>query len=377
MKIAILANRLDATDGWSRYAFDLANNLKIAGHQVLCLVNKKSAVDLEQLVVFDNPLAYLVNLWRIFSTGRKVNSLLTKFQPDIIHVVTEPYANCLLGAPFSRAKIVITVHGTYAYSPALLKSFWKHSLASFMAKLVYKKVDLVIAVSSFTKNYLLSKIHSSKLESKIRVVNNGVDLSSFPLGDLIPKENKIKKIIFVGGLKSGKGILEALAGLSYYKNDFSDQFQFNIIGQAEPGTPYYNILEKFIAEHDLARQVVFHGRVSHEALLAAYQEADLFLMSSLNIDNKWLEGFGLVYLEANSQGVPCIGSRESGAVDAILDGETGYLVEARNPIDIAEKINLVLNKRTIKAEDCIAWAKKNSIKHKIAEIIVLYEQNNK
>ena len=46
------------------------------------------------------------------------------------------------------------------------------------------------------------------------------------------------------------------------------------------------------------------------------------------------EGFGLVYLEAMNFGKPCVGSRDDGAEDVIVDGMTGCLV--RNPRDTDE-----------------------------------------
>ncbi len=121
-------------------------------------------------------------------------------------------------------------------------------------------------------------------------------------------------------------------------------------------------------------QVIFTGRVGEEELLNFYRRADLFLMPSLNVANKWIEGFGLVYLEAASQGVPCIGSLESGAAEAILNGKTGYLADARNPVDLAEKIDLILNKHTIKPESCVEWAKQNDIKIKVQELLKIYKK---
>lgn len=375
MRVIILANHLEATDGWSRYACDLAKNLKAAGHEILCLANKKSAADIDQRVVFGSPLGYLANPWRSFKTGKKIQSIFFEFQPDIIHVVTEPYASCLLFCHYPKAKIIMTIHGTYAYPPALLSHPLKHFLARLLTTNVYKKITTVIAVSSFTKNHLLKKINSSKLRAKIKVITNGIDLVSFPILNTAPaRDNKIKKIMFVGGIKSGKGILEALAGLLYYKNNFSEEFQFIIVGQAEPETPYFGALQKFINENNLTNQVIFRGRISHEELLAAYKEADLFLMPSLCVDDKWLEGFGLVYLEAASHGVPCLGSKESGAIDAIIDGETGYLVDARDPVDIAKHIDLVLNKKTINPAECLAWAVQNDIRTKVKEIIEVYQK---
>lgn len=378
MRLLFLANNLAGADGWSRYARDLISALG-REHQILCLVNKTSArLDIRQAAVLDSPLRYLANPIISWLTARKINHILSEFKPDIIHFIAEPYAALLPFIKVKQAKTVMTVHGTYAYPPALFDSFIRCFISRFFIGIIYKKIDCVITVSNFTKNHLLKSFNSAKLLSpfnaKISVITNGLDLAAFPAVSSSKSSNQIRQILFVGAVKSGKGILESLSALAYYKNNFSGRFQFKIVGNFKPQDAYYLRLRKFIAENSLADQVAFAGRIGERELLNFYRSADLFLMPSLNVADKWVEGFGLVYLEAASQGMPCIGSKESGAAEAVIDGETGYLVDARNPADIAEKIDLVLNKRMIKPEACLAWARKNEIKNKVNEVIELYRK---
>jgi len=58
-----------------------------------------------------------------------------------------------------------------------------------------------------------------------------------------------------------------------------------------------------------------------------------------------VEGFGLVYLEANACGKPVIGGRSGGVPDAVLDGVTGLLVEPTDTDDIAAAIIKLLADR--------------------------------
>lgn len=74
--------------------------------------------------------------------------------------------------------------------------------------------------------------------------------------------------------------------------------------------------------------VFMPGEVSTETLAALYQRSYAFVMPSRQ------EGFGLVYLEAMNYARPCLGVRDQGAEDVIVDGETGILL--RNPDDRAE-----------------------------------------
>jgi phosphatidylinositol alpha-1,6-mannosyltransferase len=78
----------------------------------------------------------------------------------------------------------------------------------------------------------------------------------------------------------------------------------------------------------------FLGRVDDEALPELFAAADVFAMLCRN---RWLgleqEGFGMVFLEAASAGVPQIAGASGGAAEAVVDGETGVVIDP--PDDVA------------------------------------------
>jgi len=82
--------------------------------------------------------------------------------------------------------------------------------------------------------------------------------------------------------------------------------------------------------------VTFTGFVSDEGLDALYQQVALFAMPSRG------EGFGLVYLEAMSRGLPCIGSVHDAAGEVIQDGVTGRLVDQSDREQLAGSIIRIL-----------------------------------
>ena len=90
----------------------------------------------------------------------------------------------------------------------------------------------------------------------------------------------------------------------------------------------------------LEDRVVFAGDVPHNQIGVYYAMADVFVMPSRDLASEGdVEGFGLVYLEANAYSKPCVGGRSGGVPDAVLDGETGILV---NPWDQAEIANAIV-----------------------------------
>ena len=133
------------------------------------------------------------------------------------------------------------------------------------------------------------------------------------------------------------------------------------MGDYNQNDDYYQKVIKRVKDYNLDDKIIFRGRATGAKKQEYYLNADLFMMLSVNINNNF-EGFGLVFLEANAKGVPCIGGKDSGCQEAIIDGETGYVVDPLNPKEAAQKMDLILNKNAIKPENCLNWAKQNDIK---------------
>jgi phosphatidyl-myo-inositol dimannoside synthase len=379
MKILYITNHLNGNDGWSRYSLDIINKV-IKTNNILCLIGKKAQAEKKyEKVIPGNPLEYLANPIKSFLVAREVNKFINNFSPDIIHFMAEPYITML---PFlrikKRIKIILTIHGTYAYFPNLIDSKLKKIISLYLFKISILKIDKIISVSEFTKDYLLKNIENDKfkkfIEKKIVVITNGINTDNI---NLTKRKNKdsganIKNILFVGAIKSRKGVLESVESLRVYRDEFSDNFVYNIVGSYKEGDTYYKRVINKIREYKLDNNIFFRGRVSDEDLESYYQKSDLFLMLPIN-DGRRFEGFGLVYLEANARGIPCIGSNDSGAKEAILDDKTGYTINQKDPLLVAKKIDLILNKKEIKQGDCFNWAKENSVKNKAGIIIDLYK----
>ena len=106
-------------------------------------------------------------------------------------------------------------------------------------------------------------------------------------------------------------------------------------------------LEQLAREIGVEGRVIFHGRVSASELEALYESCDLFVMPSRLSDSGGGEGFGIVYMEASAHGLPVIAASEGGAVDAVLDGKTGLLVDPRSAEAVATAIEEVLTNASL------------------------------
>jgi phosphatidylinositol alpha-1,6-mannosyltransferase len=103
--------------------------------------------------------------------------------------------------------------------------------------------------------------------------------------------------------------------------------------------PVKEELEKLIIALGLEANVTFTGYVSDIELDSLFQLCELFVMVSREIPEKGdIEGFGIVYLEANLFRRPVIAARTGGVPDAVLHEETGLLVEPNDPRETASAI---------------------------------------
>ena len=107
--------------------------------------------------------------------------------------------------------------------------------------------------------------------------------------------------------------------------------------------PYRRKLDQLASRPGLAGSVLFTGPVSWDDLPAYYDAGNVFAMPCrtrrAGLD---VEGLGIVYLEASATGLPVVGGDSGGAPDAILDGETGYVVPGRDAAALARRLTELL-----------------------------------
>ncbi|MEV5377774.1 glycosyltransferase family 4 protein [Streptomyces nondiastaticus] len=116
------------------------------------------------------------------------------------------------------------------------------------------------------------------------------------------------------------------------------------------GGPYEDDLRKLAAETGVAGAVRFTGAVPWEELPAHYGAGDVFAMPCRTrrggLD---VEGLGIVYLEASATGLPVVAGDSGGAPDAVLEGETGYVVKGGSPAQAADRIVTLLRDPELRA----------------------------
>jgi len=224
---------------------------------------------------------------------------------------------------------------------------------------VLKNADFIMANSQFTKKELLNL---NLTEEKIIVVypcchvspapggrseqssavagqSEGYHVSAVQVEKMRDRLNlKDKKILLtVGRLVERKGqdmiiklmprLLKEIPNLVYL-----------IIGDG----PEKSNFQFLISNCKLHGKIMILDNVSDEELPIYYQLANLFVMPARDIQGD-VEGFGIVYLEANSFGLPVVAGESGGIHEAVIDGQTGLLVDPVDEDDIYQKIIKLLS----------------------------------
>jgi len=154
--------------------------------------------------------------------------------------------------------------------------------------------------------------------------------------EVVRNPSPVPTVLSVGRLITRKGFDRLIEALPRVRLDIPT-VQCEIVGSGPEEARLRALAESLC----LGSCVHFLGEIDDVALDAAYGRSWCFAMPVRNVDED-VEGFGIVYLEAATAGLPSIGGCDSGATDAIVDGETGIIVDGNDSAAIADAVCLLL-----------------------------------
>lgn len=194
--------------------------------------------------------------------------------------------------------------------------FWR-----FWARRFYPRVHRVFTVSNFSKSLIEQSFLSALAREIVIAPCAGSSAAAKSSVSARPPDGKVR-ILTLARVHPRKGQLDTARALALLPVELREQVTYQVGGAGD--AHYLREVEQACRAGGIA--FAYLGEVRPDALAATYQQCDIYAMTSRTLPRS-VEGFGITYLDAGFHGKPVVGYRSGGAAEAVVDGETGLLVE--------------------------------------------------
>lgn len=231
----------------------------------------------------------------------------------------------LLARPLGLSRSVASTHG-HEVGWALLPG------ARQVLGRIGRDVDVVTYLGEYTRQRLASVV------PRLERLPSGVDTAAFFPGaggsEVRARYGLVDRpvVVCVSRLVPRKGQDMLIRAMPSIRRRVPDAALL-IVG----GGPYLPALQRLSRE--VGVDAVFTGSVPWEELPAHYDAGDVFAMPCrTRRGGLEVEGLGIVFLEASATGLPVVAGRSGGSPDAVLDGETGLVVDGTSVDSVADAV---------------------------------------
>jgi phosphatidylinositol alpha-1,6-mannosyltransferase len=246
-----------------------------------------------------------------------------------------------------------TPYGIFVYGTDLLllqDRLRRSALKRSAARALIGSAGVVVAISQWTRELCLTVLRQLGFrdgEIDVRVVPLGTDPEHFRPGvDTAEVRARYgleegRWLLTVARLVAHKGIDTVLHVVAALLKEHPT-LRYAVVGSG----PMQAQLEALALTLGVASRVRFLTDVPDADLPALYNSAEIYLGVSRPAE-LMMEGFGISLSEASACGVPVVGGSSGGIPDAVLDGETGLLVDARTPAAVVDAVRRLLMDRSL------------------------------
>lgn len=258
-------------------------------------------------------------LWNIRKT-------IKAFHPNLVYVT--PNA---CGGAFYKDFIVVEMLKSLGCKIVLHyhnKGVSKHQnrlLDNLLYRSFFSHVKVILLADS-----LFQDVCKYVQRKNVLICPNGIPKTEVDISSLEDRNEGTPHLLFLSNLIESKGILVLLDACKLLQNRGAS-FVCDIVG-GETEEISAQRLASEIDSMGLSDIVHYQGRKYGEDKAVFLKRASIFVSPSYN------DCFPLVLLEAMQYHLPCISTNEGGIPEIIEDGQTGFIIEKRNPQALADKI---------------------------------------
>ena len=287
-------------------------------------VNLAMAGNIENIGRFS--LSKINSLFRLIRTIRKE---MKANRPDIVYVT--PNAT---GGAFYKDFVVVQAikywggNVVFHFHNKGVEKNRKKIINNILYKLFFKNAKVILL-----SDLLYTDICNYVKSSDVYFCANGIPES----GVRNQVDWQIPRILFLSNLIVSKGVLQLLDACQLMAEKNLD-FECDFVG-AETDEMTSNRFSQEVKNRGLEGRVHYLGKKYGEEKESIWNDADIFVFPTFYPN----ECFPLVLLEAMQHGLPCV-STDEGAISGIIeDGITGFIVEKKNPEQLAKRIQQLLS----------------------------------
>lgn len=331
----VIDGRLWSESGLGRYIRNLVFNLQKIDQEneyIILLIKK----DFDKLNFEKNFSKKLVDIrWYTFQEQLQLPKVLKSLKPDLVHF---PHFNVPI---LYKGKFLVTIHDLIhqhfktrdvtTRNPFYFKFKQIAYHQAFSKALINSRK--IITPTKFVKNQLVDEWKVN--ENKIEVTYEGVDESIIQLVNK-KQDSSIngKYIFYIGNAQPHKNLPFLIENFLEIKDRFED-LKLVLAG---PNHLFWDRIKQKYPD----KSIVYKGFVSEEEMVELYQNAEMFVLPSLE------EGFGIPVLEAMACGTPVVCSN-IGSLKEVGGGAALYF-DPTDKADFQEKLVIILNNKRLKTE---------------------------
>lgn len=267
--------------------------------------------------------------------------LIRGYKYDVIHAhyIFPSGLLALLYKKIWKKKLVVTSHGG-----DIDKMAKKNKFTSWGTRKVLSEANHIIAVGYRLYDDIIKDFDVD--ENNLSLISMGVDRDVFkPLYNKVTLRKKLrineneKVLLFVGNFIKDKGVYELFQAFKKLKERDSD-ITLHIIGRLTDK----ELFDELANQAGGTAPILYHGPLKQNEIAEWMNVAEALILPS------YIEGFGLVALEAMACETPVVGTKVGG-LEYLLADDSGVLVEPRDEDSLFKGISLILDNPDLK--ECI------------------------
>lgn len=254
----------------------------------------------------------------------------------------------------NKLRLVTYVHGEEVVTAQTSRQL------TWMAKFAYTSSDCIIANSKSTHNLVSNFCYNSN----IHIIYPGVDNASFSFNEAEVTTQRQKwgvigqniVLISISRMEPRKNHERILKSISELRKQ-----GIPVIGVMASGGKEKPKLQQLAYDLGISEHVRFPGYINDRERALSFAAADIHVQPSIQ-SGSMIEGYGIVFIEAAAAGIPSIAGNIGGQSEAVLDGETGFVIDGSDQKQLTETIKKLAASSKLRKQMGSAgrsWAKKN------------------